>query len=178
MIGEVRGGVGKRTHGVGGGVWALAGGPRRIAAPGVAAGVAAGVLLATGGCVPPRAVRPPPPPPAPRPFAPPLARSAPLPASPFADSPVSFTVHGAFARGEQVIVRVCLNPDRTIASSQIVESSGDRRFDELAVGWARRVRLRSLPNDGAPLAACGAVRVELRETGEPALIRRADNLLG
>lgn len=106
------------------------------------------------------------------------AKPAPAPLSPFSDAPVSFLIKGQFVRGEAVVVRVCLRSDRSIASSDILESSGDRRFDELAINWARRVRLRSLPTNGTPVAPCGAVRVELRKTQEPVVVPRADDLLG
>ncbi|HEY7929937.1 MAG TPA: energy transducer TonB [Steroidobacteraceae bacterium] len=98
----------------------------------------------------------------------PPAPPAPPPAlSPFADASVSIFVHGNFTRGEQVVVRVCLRPDRSIASSDILESSGDRRFDAMALDWARRVQLRTAPPPGQALARCGPVRVELHDTGQP-----------
>lgn len=93
----------------------------------------------------------------------------PPPLSPFADASVSIFVHGNFARGEQVVVRVCLHPDHSIASSDILESSGDRRFDALALDWARRVQLRTAPPPGRAIARCGPVRVELHDTGRPAM---------
>lgn len=100
------------------------------------------------------------------------------PLSPFADAPVSFLIRGQFTRGELVIVRVCVAADHSIASAQVIESSGDSHFDELATQWAQRVRLRSLPTDGSAMARCGAVRVELRDAPEPRVIHGAENLLG
>src|SRR5665213_1209428 len=92
----------------------------------------------------------------------PQSAPPPLPVSPFEDSPVSFLVASPrFTRGELVIVRVCVGPDRSISSADILESSGDRRFDALAVGWARQVRLRSAPTADVPVAPCGQVRVEV-----------------
>ncbi len=106
-------------------------------------------------------------------------QAPPVPVSPFSDNPVSFLIHGEFARGEHVIVRVCLRADRSIASSSIVESSGDPRFDELAISWAQRVRLRQQgPADSSPVAPCGAVRVELHDASEPAVIAGHDDELG
>jgi len=102
----------------------------------------------------------------------------PEPLSPFSDAPVSFLIHGQFSRGELVIVRVCVRADHSIASSQVIESSGDPHFDELAVDWARRVRLRAHPADGLPTAPCGAVRVELHSAPEPKVIPGPENLLG
>jgi hypothetical protein len=102
----------------------------------------------------------------------------PPPISPFLDSPVSFLIHGHFARGELVIVRVCLRPDRSIASSDVVESSGDRLFDQMAVTWAQRVRLRESAPEGRPIAPCGAVRVELRDPTQPAVLGDHEDQLG
>jgi TonB family protein len=93
----------------------------------------------------------------------------PPPVSPFADSSVSFLIQGNFARGEQVLVRVCLRADHSIDSSDILESSGDQRFDEMALDWARRVQLRTAGVSGRPVARCGSVRVELHETGAPGM---------
>lgn len=113
-----------------------------------------------------RATPPSPPPPPPPPL------------SPFADSPVSFLVHGNFARGEQVVVRVCLRPDHSIASSDILESSGDARFDQRALDWARRVQLRAASVPGRTIARCGPVRVELHDTGKPGMGQQAGERLG
>jgi len=91
---------------------------------------------------------------------------------------VSFLVHGNFARGEQVVVRVCLHADHSIASSDIIESSGDRRFDELALDWARRVQLREAPVAGRTVARCGPVRVELHDSAQPRMGHRIGEQLG
>jgi TonB family protein len=80
--------------------------------------------------------------------------------------PISLFVHGHFVRGEHVLVRVCLRADHSVASSSILESSGDQRFDELALEWARRVRLREATG-ARPVASCGPVRVELHDTSSP-----------
>jgi TonB family protein len=87
-------------------------------------------------------------------------------------------IRGHFSRGEQVVVRVCLHADRSIASSDILVSSGDRRFDELALDWARRVQLRSAPAAGRTMARCGPVRVELHDTGQPSMGRQLGEQLG
>lgn len=100
------------------------------------------------------------------------------PLSPFSDAPVSFLIHGEFSRGEFVIVRVCLRADRSIESAAVVESSGDARFDQLAIDWARRVPLRGAIPQGARVAACGPVRVELHNVNEPPVIPGSVNLLG
>jgi TonB family protein len=105
-------------------------------------------------------------------------RAPPPPLSPFADAPVSFLVHGNFARGEQVVVRVCLRPDHSIASSDILESSGDPRFDERALDWARLVQLRAASAPGRTIAPCGPVRVELHDTGAPGMGHQVGEGLG
>jgi TonB family protein len=115
----------------------------------------------------------------PLPHAAPLTRAPPPPPlSPFDDASVSIFVHGNFARGEQVVVRVCLRPDHSIASSDILESSGDRRFDALALDWARRVQLRSAPAPGHTVARCGPVRVELHDTAQPGMGHQPGEQLG
>jgi Gram-negative bacterial TonB protein C-terminal len=106
----------------------------------------------------------------------------PLPARlalpPFDDAPVSFVVAGPrFTPGEVTIVKVCVAPDRSILSAHIMASSGDRRFDDMAVAWARQVRLRAAPPDGSPTEACGEVRVEIRTPTEPRVISGADSAL-
>ena len=68
-----------------------------------------------------------------------------------------------------MIVTVCLGPDHAIASADVFESSGDSKFDQLAVMWARRVRLREAAQ-GEQMAACGTVRVEVHPSQEPRMI--------
>jgi TonB family protein len=102
-----------------------------------------------------------------------------VPESPFADAAVSFFVSGlGLVRGEQVIVRVCVSADRSIVSSAVVQSSGDPRFDQLALGWARQVRLREPTAREAPVAPCGAVRVQMRRAPDEPVTGTRDNLLG
>jgi hypothetical protein len=112
----------------------------------------------------------------PRPVVQPVVRHVPQP--PFDDAPISFVVAAPrFTPGEVAIVRVCLAPDRTIYSASVMQSSGDRRFDDMAVTWARQVRLRSPPGDGSPVQACGEVRVEIRTPSEPGVVSGADSAL-
>jgi hypothetical protein len=119
-------------------------------------------LAAGSGCA--RPVRPP---------------AAPLPVEPFADDPVSFTVSvHRFSPGEVTIIKVCVAPDRTIASADVIESSGDARFDAMALVWARQIKLRSTPPDGAPVQPCGQVRVEIRRPSEPRVMSGPDTSLG
>jgi hypothetical protein len=97
---------------------------------------------------------------------------------PFDEAPVSFVVAGPrFTPGEVTIVKVCIAPDRSILSAAVMASSGDRRFDDLAVNWARQVRVRAAPLDGSPMRACGEVRVEIRAPSEPRVISGTDSSL-
>src|ERR1700761_8608299 len=103
----------------------------------------------------------------------------PQPVAPFSDDPVSFLVPShRLPTGAVTIVRVCVASDRTISSTDIIESSGDARFDSLALDWARSIRLRaSPPAGGAVVEPCGQVRVELRAPTERGLAR-SDTSLG
>jgi len=100
----------------------------------------------------------------------------PPPQPPFDDAPVSFVVAGPrFTPGEVTIVKVCIATDHRVLSADIMASSGDRRFDDLALSWARQVRIRAAPADGAPLQPCGEVRVEIRKPSEPRVISGSDS---
>jgi hypothetical protein len=104
--------------------------------------------------------------------------SRPEPVEPFDDDPISFMVIRRFTPGEVAIVRVCVSPDRNIVSASLLESSGDARFDSMAIGWAQSVRLRSVPANGARIEPCGQVRVEIREPTQPRVFSRSDTSLG
>ncbi len=108
------------------------------------------------------------------------------PPDPFDDSSTSFTVRGArFAPGETAIVKVCVTPEGSIASADVVGSSGDKRFDDYALVWARQVRLRSVPAAGTASPAsgpthslCGPVRVEIHPTGMPGVFSDHSSAMG
>jgi hypothetical protein len=105
--------------------------------------------------------------------------SAPPPETPFADDPVSFTVSvRRFTPGEVAIVKVCVASDRSIISADVIESSGDARFDHMALGWAQAVRMRSISPNATPVPACGQVRVEVRAPNEPRVFSGSDTALG
>jgi TonB family protein len=127
--------------------------------------IVAVIAASLGGCA--RPVRPVPP-------------SVPVAVMPFSDDPVSFLVSSRrFSPGEVTIVRVCVGPDRSISSTDIMESSGDPRFDTLALDWARRIQLRAAPPaGGAPVLPCGEVRVEIKAPAEPRGLSRPDTSLG
>jgi hypothetical protein len=103
----------------------------------------------------------------------------PQPIAPFDENPVSFIVGGPrFSPGEVTIVKVCIGADRTIVSADVIESSGDRRFDDMAVMWARQVKVRTASEAGSVLARCGEVRVEIRKPSDPTLGSGPDSSLG
>ena len=96
--------------------------------------------------------------------------------NPFDDTPNSFVVAGPhFAPGETAIVRICVSIDGVISSANIIGSSGDKRFDDFALVWARQVRLASRAHTAE---ACGAVRVEIRGVALPRGFSGADSSLG
>ncbi len=105
------------------------------------------------------------------------------PPDPFDDTSTSFTIQGArFAPGETAIVKVCVTPEGSIASADVVGSSGDKRFDDYALVWARQVRLRTAPQ-GAPSqtpstqSLCGPVRVEIRPAAMPGVLSEHSSAL-
>ncbi len=107
------------------------------------------------------------------------------PPDPFDDSSTSFTIQGArFAPGETAIVKVCVTPEGSIASAAVVGSSGDKRFDDYALVWARQVRLRSVPQGVSPAgpsqgaSQCGPVRVEIRPAALPGVFSEHSSAMG
>ena len=110
---------------------------------------------------------------------PPAPPTAPEPPNPFDDSSASFVVSGArFAPGETAIVKVCVSPDGTISSANIIGSSGDQQFDNFALIWARQVRLRSVPQGAQSEELCGPVRVEIKPASLPPSFADRESSLG
>lgn len=105
--------------------------------------------------------------------APPRRSSAATPVPPPAPNPfendsASFLINGGrFPAGETAIVKVCVTPQGTIASADVIGSSGDKHFDDFAAVWARQVRLRSLPQGVQMESVCGPVRVEIKAAPVP-----------
>jgi TonB family protein len=111
--------------------------------------------------------------------APVAATVEPAAPDPFDDTPASFVIAGArFAPGEKALVKVCVSPDGSIASTEVIVSSGDKRFDDLALDWARQVKLRDTPQRDAARELCGAVRVEIKSAPSHRALSGVDNLLG
>jgi hypothetical protein len=119
-----------------------------------------------------------------QPLRPPVVAAPAVAPSPFDDTPNSFVVAGPrFAPGESAIVRICVSGDGVIASANVIGSSGDKRFDDFALIWARQVRLASRPQsadtDNDPAKQnCGAVRVEIRGVSLPQGLSESDSSLG
>jgi TonB family protein len=81
----------------------------------------------------------------------------------------SFLTRGpAFAPGLYVTVRICVTPQGQIGSAAVVLSSGDKRFDDYVLGFARRVQVQPQRVNGRPVAACDTVRVEINHDLPPA----------
>jgi TonB family protein len=94
-------------------------------------------------------------------------------------SPTAFSIRGPhFTPGEAAIVKVCVRADGAIASTAIVQSSGERRFDESAVQWALHAGYRPMRVGGAPIYSCDEVRVEMRQITSPGAGMVSDSSLG
>jgi TonB family protein len=74
----------------------------------------------------------------------------------------SFMARGpTFAPGLYSTVRICVSPKGLISSAVVVLSSGDKRFDEYVLSFARRVKVQPQRINGRPAAGCDTVRVEI-----------------
>jgi hypothetical protein len=122
-----------------------------------------------------------------RPQMPVVVTPAPAPQAalnPFDETPNAFVVAGPhFTPGETAIVRICVSTEGVISSANLIGSSGDKRFDDLALVWARQVKLASRDQSTATQTdlakeTCGAVRVEIRGVGLPRGLAGADSSLG
>ena len=83
-------------------------------------------------------------------------------------SPAVFSVRGQrFTPGEAAVVKVCVHANGVIASTAIVQSSGEKRFDESAVQWATHAGYRPMRIGGAPIYSCDEVRVEMHQISSP-----------
>jgi hypothetical protein len=106
------------------------------------------------------------------------ARAEPEEPDPFDHTSTSFVVSGPrFTTGETAIVKVCVAPDGIIASADLLLPSGDKRFDDFALNWARQVKLANTPPSAPDKERCGAVRVEIRTSPGPRLLSGSDSSL-
>jgi TonB family protein len=112
--------------------------------------------------------------------------SAPVPAAPtllpvteLEDSSISFVVAGPrFTPGESAMVKVCLSAEGEIVSTQLIASSGERKFDDSALLWAQQAKMSPLILKGKPVATCEQVRVEIRGAPYPHIGSGSDFSLG
>ena len=103
----------------------------------------------------------------------------PVEPDPFDHTATSFIVSGPhFAPGESAIVKVCVSPDGIISSADVVLPSGDKRFDDFAINWARQVKLANMPQSANARELCGPVRVEIRVSPLPRVLSGGDSSLG
>jgi TonB family protein len=83
-------------------------------------------------------------------------------------SPTAFSIRGPrFTPGEVAVVKVCVHANGVVASTAIVQSSGEKRFDDSAVQWALHAGYRPMRVDGAPIYSCDEVRVEMHQITSP-----------
>jgi TonB family protein len=102
-----------------------------------------------------------------------------LPVSELEDSSISFVVAGPrFTPGESAMVKVCLSAEGEIVSTQLIASSGERKFDDSALVWALQAKMSPLVFKGKPVATCEQVRVEIRGAPYPHIGSGSDFSLG
>jgi TonB family protein len=102
-----------------------------------------------------------------------------LPVTELGDSSISFVVAGPrFTPGESAMVKVCLSAEGEIVSTQLIASSGERKFDDSALLWAQQAKMSPLIFKGKPVATCEQVRVEIRGAPYPHIGSGSDFSLG
>jgi TonB family protein len=107
------------------------------------------------------------------------ASPTPLPMAELEDSTISFVVAGPrFTPGESAMVKVCLSAEGEIVSTQLIASSGERKFDDSALLWAMQAKMSPLVFKGKPVATCEQVRVEIRGAPYPHIGGGSDFSLG
>jgi TonB family protein len=107
------------------------------------------------------------------------AAAQPVEVNPFDEGSTSFVVSGPrFIPGETAIVRVCVSPDGRISRADLIGSSGDKRFDDFALVWARQVKLAAAALGANRSEVCGAVRVEIKVAPLPEGLAGSDHALG
>jgi TonB family protein len=94
-------------------------------------------------------------------------------------APTAFSIRGPhFTPGEAAVVKVCVRANGVIASTAIVQSSGEKRFDDSAVQWALHAGYRPMRVGGAPAYSCDEVRVEMHQVTSPGAGMVSDSSLG
>jgi TonB family protein len=94
-------------------------------------------------------------------------------------TPTAFSIRGPrFTPGEVAVVKVCVHANGAIASTAIVQSSGEKRFDDSAVQWAQHAGYRPMRVGGTPIYSCDEVRVEMHQITSPSAGMGSDSSLG
>lgn len=91
----------------------------------------------------------------------------------------SFLIRGLrFPIGQSANVRVCVDANGTVVSVELAGSSGEPRFDEFAITWARQADVQNWARKNAREPSCGNVRVEIGRGMRPGVGSGFDSALG
>jgi hypothetical protein len=92
----------------------------------------------------------------------------------------AFLTHGPrFAAGLSATVRLCADSLGRMTSATVVVSSGEKRFDDFIVDYARRVQvLKPQRRNGRPVAGCSTVDVEINHPSGPGTSGGEQSALG
>jgi TonB family protein len=94
-------------------------------------------------------------------------------------SDATFTTRGpSFGSGLSAAIQLCVGPDGRIVSASVVQSSGEKRFDDFVLTFARQVHVQPRRENGKPVLSCDTVRVEVNHFPHPGLSLGTDNVLG
>jgi TonB family protein len=105
--------------------------------------------------------------------------SAKIAVQPLQIADASFTTRGPkFATGLFTMVQLCVGPNGGIVSASIVQSSGEKRFDDFVIVYARQVHVQPRRENGRAVASCDTVRVEVNHFPLPGVSLGLDNALG
>jgi TonB family protein len=91
----------------------------------------------------------------------------------------SFLIRGPrFPVGQSANVRVCVDASGAVVSAEVTGSSGESRFDEFAITWARQADVQNWVRKDAKQPSCGNVRVEIGPGFHQRLGSSVDSALG
>lgn len=91
----------------------------------------------------------------------------------------SFLIRGPrFPVGQSANVRVCVDASGAVISAEVTGSSGESRFDEFAITWARQADTQHWVRKDAKQPSCGNVRVEIGPGSRQRVGSSVDSALG
>jgi TonB family protein len=91
----------------------------------------------------------------------------------------SFLTRGPrFADGLIATVRLCADHEGKLVSADVVVSSGEKRFDDFVVDYARRVQVNPQRENGRPVHGCNTVKVQINRIADPIGSAGAASALG